>query len=388
MERRKGAGLNAISDGREARRGELGSSIAAETTKILNGTQSAAAKADAPFKGLVEQPAADTSLDTDENAPNLKMGERPDWAMFRSIDGLQQKAGVPATRLRRLVLKEIADNALDDATEIEAGRIDGHDAFYVADNGPGLDGTPQEIAELFSIRRPMRSSKLLRLPQRGALGNGLRVVAGAVLASEGSLVVITRDQRIVFSPQADDPTTVVEVTPAVQPVGTRIEIGFGSALPRDSNPLAWMHQAADIAFKGKNYEGKTSPFWYDAVQFHELLLAHGDQPLRSLIAQFDGCTGGKAGEIVSAARLDRIPCERVNRDQATALLKIARKAARPSARNASDSSAATHTRSTTTPSSVIMCPSATRSQRPTSQSSSRRGPERGARRATSRSRCC
>jgi hypothetical protein len=57
------------------------------------------------------------------------------------------------------------------------------------DEGPGRDGEPEEIAELFSIRRPMRSSKLLRLPQRGALGNGLRVVAGAVLASGGALAV-------------------------------------------------------------------------------------------------------------------------------------------------------------------------------------------------------
>ena len=41
----------------------------------------------------------------------------------------------------------------------------------------------------------MVSTKLLRLPSRGALGNGLRVVAGAVLASEGSLVVMARILR-------------------------------------------------------------------------------------------------------------------------------------------------------------------------------------------------
>ena len=43
-----------------------------------------------------------------------------------------------------------------------------------------------------SIRRPFISSKLLRMPTRGALGNGLRVVAGVVLASGGRLVVATR----------------------------------------------------------------------------------------------------------------------------------------------------------------------------------------------------
>ena len=280
------------------------------------------------FKSSKNQLAPDTSLDPDENAPILKLGERPDWSLFRSIDGLQQKAGVPATRLRRLVMKEIADNGLDTGTGIEAGQIDDH-GFYVADNGPGLDGTPQEIAELFSIRRPMRSSKLLRLPQRGALGNGLRVVAGAVLASEGSLVVVTRNRRIVLRPEADGSTTVVEVAPVNHPVGTRIEIGFGPALPSDSDPFAWLRQAGEIAFKGSSYDGKSSPFWYDPVQFHELLLAHGKQPVRSLIAQLDGCTGGKAGEIVAAAGLDRMACASVNRSQAAGLLEAARKHARP-----------------------------------------------------------
>jgi hypothetical protein len=255
------------------------------------------------------------------------MAERHDWALFRNIDGLQQKAGVPAARLRRLVLKELADNALDAGSQIRAGALDAN-TFFIEDDGPGLDGDPKEIASLFSIRRPMRSTKLLRLPQRGALGNGLRVVAGAVLASEGSLVVITRNQRIVLLPQADGSINVVEVIPAVRPVGTRIEIGFGPALPFDDKALAWALAADAMAREGSTYDGKTSPHWYDPEQFHELLLAYGSSPLRSLIAQLDGCSGGKAGEIVSAAGLDRATCENVNRHQAKAVLEIARRVAR------------------------------------------------------------
>jgi hypothetical protein len=134
------------------------------------------------FKAGRLRAAANTSLGGDENEPNLKMAERHDWALFRSIEGLQQKAGVPADKLRRLVLKELADNALDEATSCRSGFDKDRDVYFVEDEGRGLDGTPQEIASLYSIRRSMRSSKLLRLPQRGALGNGLRVVAGAVLA--------------------------------------------------------------------------------------------------------------------------------------------------------------------------------------------------------------
>ena len=267
-------------------------------------------------------------LGTDQNPPTLKMFERQDWTLFRTVEGVQQKAGVPATLLRRLVLKEIGDNALDTGAEIKFGKVDA-DRFYVEDGGPGIDGEPEQIAELFSIRRPMRSSKLLRLPQRGALGNGLRVVAGAILASEGSLVVITRNRRIVLKPRENGHTTVVEVTAADYAIGTRIEIGFGSALPRDIDTLTWLQRANAAAGIGKSYDGRSSPFWYDGAQFHELVLASGPQPVRSLIAELDGCSGGKAGEIVTAAGLERMACEEINREQAVRLLKAAREQARP-----------------------------------------------------------
>src|SRR6516165_5095424 len=148
------------------------------------------------FKAGRLRAAANTSLGGDENEPNLKL----------------------------------ADNALDAATSCRSGFDKDRDVYFVEDEGRGLDGTPQEIASLYSIRRPMRSSKLLRLPQRGALGNGLRVVAGAVLARHGSLAVITRNQRIELRPEAAGSTTVVKVRAAKRSVGTRIEIGFGPAL--------------------------------------------------------------------------------------------------------------------------------------------------------------
>jgi hypothetical protein len=177
------------------------------------------------FKTRSRRAASDTCLGADENPPILKMAEREDWPLFRSIEGLCQKAGVRPSWLRRLVLKELADNALDTGAHIGCGLIDAEkslDLFFIEDDGPGLDGTPEEIASLFSIRRPMRSSKLLRLPQRGALGNGLRVVAGAVLASAGSLVVITHNKRIKLRPRADGSTTVIGVTAAKRQRGTRI----------------------------------------------------------------------------------------------------------------------------------------------------------------------
>ena len=81
------------------------------------------------------------------------------------------------------------------------------------------------------------STKLLRLPTRGALGNGLRVVAGAVLASNGFLTVITRGVRLELKPERDGSTTVVERSACDRPIGTRIEIGFGPDLPEDEDAL-------------------------------------------------------------------------------------------------------------------------------------------------------
>jgi Topoisomerase 6 subunit A/Spo11, Toprim domain len=255
--------------------------------------------------------------------------ERADWTSFRTVEGLQQKAGVPASKLRRLVLKELVDNALDTGTSVAIGERHSEEGggYFVEDEGPGIDGRPEQIARLFSIARPMVSTKLLRLPTRGALGNGLRVVAGAVLASDGFLVVTTGSRRIELHPERDGSTTVIAVTPVEFPLGTRIEIGFGPAIPEDADALYWAEEARYMV-RGQTYVGKSSPFWYDVPQFHELLSASGAAPVRELVARLDGCTGGKAGEIVTAAGLGRMACGEVNREQAASLLQVARDSAR------------------------------------------------------------
>jgi hypothetical protein len=273
---------------------------------------------------LQKSPSALTGSPPSEN---LKF-EREDWSLFRTVEGLQQKAGVAKHNLFRLVLKELTDNGLDEGAEVRVGSFSDN-GYFVEDDGRGIEGTPEEIAQLFSIARPMISTKLLRLPTRGALGNGLRVVAGAVLASHGSLVVITHNRRIALRPDRDGTTTVTSTEPVEFPVGTRIEIRLGPAIPNGGDALSWANTAIDLATGGNTYSGKTSPWWYDAPQFHELLYARGDTPVRELVAHLDGCTGAKAGEIVADARLGRAVCKDINLQQATKLLEIARQNAKP-----------------------------------------------------------
>lgn len=255
--------------------------------------------------------------------------EREDWSLFRTVEGLQQRAGVSKENLARLVLKELADNGLDTGGHVQLGELSKGKGYFVEDDGSGIDGTPEDIARLFSINRPMVSTKLLRLPQRGALGNGLRVAAGAVLASGGTLAVITHNRRIQLRPERDGTTTVVSVKAVKHPLGTRVEIGFGPALPDDDGTLYWAEVACHLAWTGTSFAGRSSPHWYDVPQFHELLYASGKTPVRELVAQLDGCTGAKAGEIVAQAKLGRMPCNAVTRKQAEKLLCAARENAKP-----------------------------------------------------------
>jgi hypothetical protein len=184
--------------------------------------------------------------------------EREDWTLFRSLSTLSQKAGVPAHLLPRLVLKELADNALDAGGAVRVGQLD-DGGWYVEDDGPGIPGEPADIARLFSIRRPLVSSKLLRLPTRGALGNGLRVVAGAVLASDGRLVLETRGRRLELRPQ-DSGETLAAVAPCARTAGTRIEIDLGEELS-GADALAWARGTAELAGLGEIYRGRSSAGW-------------------------------------------------------------------------------------------------------------------------------
>jgi len=118
--------------------------------------------------------------------------ERPDWRLFIDKRTLPQKAGCEPWQLGRAVLKELVDNALDAG----AGNVTlTGDATHciVSDDGPGID--PAEVSRLFAVNRPLVSSKLRRLPTRGMLGNGLRVVMGAVVALGGTITVTTRGRR-------------------------------------------------------------------------------------------------------------------------------------------------------------------------------------------------
>ena len=99
--------------------------------------------------------------------------------------------------------RDSANNALDEGAEVSLRLEAGH--WIVKDNGAGLD--PDRVPEIFAVNRPLRSSKLKRMPTRGMLGNGLRVV----MAWARELTVETRGVQLRLQvDEATGYTTVVE----------------------------------------------------------------------------------------------------------------------------------------------------------------------------------
>ena len=118
--------------------------------------------------------------------------ERADWRLFLEPTTLAQKAGCEPLQIGQVLVKELVDNALDAGAG--AVTLDGDPYFcMVSDDGPGLD--PADMLRVFSVNRDLVSSKLKRLPTRGMLGNGLRVVMGAVASFGGTITVTTRCKR-------------------------------------------------------------------------------------------------------------------------------------------------------------------------------------------------
>jgi hypothetical protein len=162
------------------------------------------------------------------------------------------------------------------------------------------------------------------------LGNGLRVVAGAVLATNGELSVATRGSlyRLHLN---DDGTTIAKRLGPYKAKGTRIDVKLGD----DSGPpggffeasLRWARRAILFAGKGTGYKRGTSAHWYDSDAFFELLQAAPDVTVRELVSEFEGCTGAKAGKI--ASRFLGQPCSSLGRDDAERLLATLRQHTRP-----------------------------------------------------------
>ncbi|MBV9584433.1 MAG: hypothetical protein JO213_06055, partial [Alphaproteobacteria bacterium] len=210
--------------------------------------------------------------ETSSNAAEPLMFERQDWTLFLDPSTLPQRAGCQPNELGRLVLKELVDNALDTgaAVTLEQGEFGaGMIAYTVTDDGPGID--PAEVPRLFAINRPLRSSKLKRLPLRGMLGHGLRVVMGAVGAHDGHIAVSSRERRLTLAVDPLTGDTVVEHDDAIPAAtGTAVTIALPVFSATDAEPAML---TIGMARQGQNYSGPSLPHWYGADSLSRLFAA-------------------------------------------------------------------------------------------------------------------
>jgi hypothetical protein len=159
---------------------------------------------------------------------------------------------------------------LDAGAAVTIEQID-PDTWAVADDGPGLDR--EKVVRLFAVNRPMTSTKLVRRPTRGAIGNGLRVVTGGALASGGMLTVESRRARYVLDvDRSTGETAVVEESPSDVVTGMRVTVAFGPALSRSADD-GWMARLAARCAGAAAKPMRSSPAWYDPASFAELIHA-------------------------------------------------------------------------------------------------------------------
>jgi hypothetical protein len=241
--------------------------------------------------------------------PPIFQVRTPDTAAFATLDGLSRITGVSAHYMRPLMCKELADNALDAADA--AGRpgqvtIEKHgDSYIVADQGSGIRGRPAELAEMFSIHREMVSTKFQRLPARGALGNGLRVITGCVVVCGGTIAITARGQRVVLRPRPIGPTEIIAADIVPYAPGTRLVVTLGSAIPSagDEEDLDLAVAAIDFSRCADNvpYARQPSARWMDADAFNVLCMTiePDTTTVRQVVELFDGLSGAKAGRIAT-----------------------------------------------------------------------------------------
>jgi DNA topoisomerase VI subunit B len=269
----------------------------------------------------------------DQEAPLLFA--RDDWSLYTSLATLTQKAGVPTSMLPWLVTKEFADNGLDaaDLANVPGAvevRIDNGN-LTVADQGSGIpDATPEQIARLFCVVRPMVSSKLLRKCTRGAVGNGLRVCLGYLTATRGRLIIETGSLRVELAPEIDGTSRIVCSNPIKPRRGLRLTVVAGDA-PFVAEHLTWAQDAIELARQSGNpaFTGRPSPHWLDLDHFRVLLRAVvGNVSVRQFLGELDGCSGSRTQTRI-AARFLRRPAASLDADEATELLAAAQAATKP-----------------------------------------------------------
>jgi hypothetical protein len=258
----------------------------------------------------------------------------PRAAEFLELRALQAQTGQPVDAFGDVVVKELLDNALDEAelgpdpaVSIESRRIDGLTFVTVTDNGKGI--TAATVAHICDFNVLASDKARYRGPARGAQGNAFKTILGIPFALDVSepVVIDSRGVRhelavsvdrcgdVVVehgtSPGRTEGTAVTVALPSgvdvdVQRwalgaafVNPHVAITVGNAGNGDPESAASFYKPAGLRWSKWTAGDPASPHWYDEPAFAALVGAYvrdaahtgTDVPLGKFISEFDGLTG-------------------------------------------------------------------------------------------------
>jgi Histidine kinase-, DNA gyrase B-, and HSP90-like ATPase len=271
--------------------------------------------------------------------------------------GLSKQTGQVPNRFAEVVIKELADNALDAAeyarvapeVEITAQEKDSVIILSVADNGPGIP--PKTVQKMLDFNTRTSDKAVYRSPTRGAQGNALKTIVGmphALGSGKNPVLIDSQGARHLIKVVADPAGELTKertIERCQRTTGTRVTVALPEATQFFSKAelLHWgrsvavfnPHAFVKVAGSGlDNYHGgspgrdvagfykplaegfakytpgePTSAHWYDEAALKTLVFSHirharaeggQDLPLGKFVRQFKGLSStAKAREVCS-----------------------------------------------------------------------------------------
>ena len=194
--------------------------------------------------------------------------EQPDWMRFLTSEGLAEKAGCPKDMFPEMIAKEFADNAAD---------IGGYSykinqpiqKLVISNGGEGISS--DDVAKIFSIKRPLRSSKHWRRGERGALGNGIRAALAGCRICGVQLSVISQGLRHSITLQ-DDGDVQIETFDHEAATGTTVVLQF-SSLVCFYGDIENFLKPQFLSQKIRTLSKKPLPSWFKNEDINALILS-------------------------------------------------------------------------------------------------------------------
>jgi DNA topoisomerase VI subunit B len=273
--------------------------------------------------------------------------ERATFTTSRLLDFFSEKeltaqTGHPPAEWPLVILKELADNALDACEEAAVSpeitvTADG-EGVTVADNGPGIP--PETVAGVLDYSVRVSSREAYAAPDRGAQGNALKTLMAMPFVldgTEGHVSVTARGIRheitVRVDPIRQEPVIDHGQHPSDVKTGTAVTVRWPDSACsildaarhrffQIAGDYAWLNPHLWLAVDWGGYQATweptdpawakwkpsdpTSPHWYTGPMLERLVAAYVSDPahegmsVREFVTQFRGLSGTAKGKQVLA----------------------------------------------------------------------------------------